>query len=271
METTSFFVIFAIYFVSLVLHFLNFENPNASVSYWGQRLVRLGLLLHFVSLMILVLHGPGSILINLPESLYAVSFLIILISHFMEWRYRARYLILFSLPITLIFSLLALFLSRHTFNIAAPSSQWAKIHATLIMFGFASLITAVSSALMYLIQSHQLKARNIGKTLFKLPPLETIDRIHFSSLTWGVILFSFGLLTGIFSAENMGEIKQVLKDPKVSLSLVACVFYWMILSFRMSQLGRGQKIAMGTVIVFMFLFLTFLTANYGPYGFHKGF
>jgi hypothetical protein len=77
---------------------------------------------------------------------------------------------------------------------------------------------------MYLIQSHQLKARNIGKTLFKLPPLETIDRIHFSSLTWGVILFSFGLLTGIFSAENIGELKHVLKDPKVSLSLVACVF-----------------------------------------------
>jgi ABC-type uncharacterized transport system permease subunit len=269
METTSFFIIFGIYLVSLIVYFLNFENPTAPMSYWGQRLIRLGLLLHFISLAVLVLRGPG-ILISLPESLYAVSFLIVLISYFMEWRYRARYLVLFSLPITLIFSLLALFLSRHSFSVAAPASQWAKIHATLIMVGFASLITAVSSALMYLIQLHQLKARNIGKTLFKLPPLETIDRIHFSSLTWGVILFSFGLLTGIFSAENIGELKHVLKDPKVSLSLVACVFYWMILCFRLSQLRRGQKIAMGTVIVFMFLFVTFLTANYGQYGFHKG-
>lgn len=271
MEAVAFLAIFIVYVAALVAYFFNFENPAVSMTRWGQRLIQLGLALHAVFIVHLSAQSKICPLLNIQDSLYVASFLIILASYIIERRYHAGYLVLFSLPVSLILSLLAAILSKNpSLTLIAPSSRWTAVHAALIVIGFVSLIIAVSSAVMYLIQSHQLKSKHVGRTFLKLPSLTTLDQIHFVSLIWGVILFSFGLLSGVFSAKNSSELKEVLRDPKVVLSLVACGMYWLILSFRLSQLRRGQKIAAGTVVVFALLAVTLLTANYGPYGFHRG-
>ena len=148
-------------------------------------------------------------------------------------------------------------------------SLW--LHIGLISMGFLSLVLAVGSAFMYLLQSAEIKSKHPGKIFLKLPSLETLDKIHFKSLVWGVFLFSLGILTGLLRAKSSHELRQILKDPTVVLSLVTCFMYWVILTVRFSALRRGQKIALGTVLVFALLFLTFLTGNIAPTVFHRGF
>lgn len=271
MQTALFFAILAIYAAGMIVYFLNFENPVAAMTQWGRRLIQTGMALHLAFIVYLAGRSEICPLLNLADSLHVASFLIVVLSYAVERRYRAGYLVLFSLPIALIISLLGALLSKNAeFVLITPSSRWTAIHASLIVIGFVSQIIAVSSAVMYLIQSHQLKTKHTGTAFLRLPPLATLDKIHFGSLMWGVILFSFGLLSGVFSAKTAGELKEVLRDPKVTLSLAACFMYWLILGFRLSRLRRGQKIAAGTVVVFALLFVTLLTANYGASGFHRG-
>ena len=261
---------FVAFAMSFALFFANLENPRADRSLWGARLMKLGLALNLALIAYLTAVSGRCPLLNLSETFYAVSFLAVFVSAVLESRYHAKFLSLFTLPGALLVSLLGYALADPSIW-SGPVKNATIIHAFLIMLGFAGLVIAASSALMYLVQSYQLKSKRIGGVFLKLPSLSTLDRIHFSMLCWGVILFSFGLVTGLFSAQSLHELKAVLKDPKVILSLAACGLYWMVLSFRLSQLRRGRKIALGTVIVFTLLFVTLLTGHYGPQGFHKGF
>lgn len=150
-------------------------------------------------------------------------------------------------------------------------SYWFWIHMGLILSGFTALLVSVFSALMYLLQSAQLKSKKPGWVFLKLPSLNALDRLHFASLSVGVVLFSLGLLSGFLWAREIKGLGEIIKDPKVTLSFLACLMYWIVLSVRLSALRRGQKIAMSTVFIFIFLFITLMSSIYPPSGFHRGF
>ena len=272
MNPSLFLMVFLGYFISFVLYFMNFESQKEALYIWAKRAALLTLLLHFIFLLAPFMKTRIFPVTNLSEYIEMVSFLILIVSFVMEWRYKAKFLMLFSLPIVLIFCLFAIVLvEQKDASAITHGSGWLWLHISLILTGFSSLIIAVSSALMYLLQSAQLKSKHLGKIFLKLPSLNTLDRIHFRSLAWGVILFSLGMLMGLLWVKNANELKQVLKDPTVVLSFLTCFMYWVILSFRFSTLRRGQKIAIGTLLVFALLFLTLLTSNIAPTGFHRGF
>ena len=267
-----FLIVFFGYFGSFIFYFLNFEQPKEELTVWGRQLVFVSLFLHFMFLLALVSQKRSLAITSVSEYVYVVSFLILLASRYMESKQRARFQMLFSLPIAMILCLLAIFLSPATPRTDAPlPSGWLWLHTGFIVSGFAGLILAASTALMYLLQSAQLKSKHLGRIFLKLPSLDTLDKIHFRSLAWGVILFSLGIASGLFWAGNIRELNEVLKDPKVILSFVTCAMYWIILSFRLSALRRGQKIAAGTVLLFLLLLITLMSSYYAPSGFHRGF
>lgn len=151
------------------------------------------------------------------------------------------------------------------------AENWLWVHMALLMTGLAGLAVSVGSALMYLVQSAQIKSKHLGKIFFKLPSLDALDRIHFTYLTAGVIFFSLGLLSGIFWAKKLDEFGKIFRDPMAILSFVTAFFYWVIFMLRLSTLRRGQKIAAGTVLAFFLLIVTLLSSSLCPAGFHKGF
>ena len=272
MNSYLFFMVFFGYFISFVLYFMNFESQREALYDSAKRVALLTLTFHSAFLLITLVKAPHFLLTNLSGTIEVASFLILTVSFVVESRSKARFLMLFSLPIVLIFCLFAIVLAEQKETSAlAHGSGWLWLHLSFILTGFSSLIIAVSSALMYLLQSAQLKSKHLGKIFLKLPSLDTLDRIHFRALAWGVILFSLGILMGFLWAKNTDELKQILKDPTVILSFLTCSIYWVILSFRFSALRRGQKIAISTVLVFALLFLTLLTSNIAPTGFHRGF
>ncbi len=260
------------YFLSLVLYFINFETRQDASLSWARKISFGSLLLHFVFIAALFWEEKRIVIVNLPEYAVVGAFLIVLVSFGMEWKFKTRFLMLFSLPMALLFSVLAVALSHRGEGAdvtASPAWLWA--HTGLIAAGFAGFILAVAGAVMYLLQSRQLKSKQLGRVFLKLPSLSTLDRLHFTALAWGVVLFSLGILSGLAWATEMREVGSVLRDPKVALSFLTCLLYWVILAFRLSALRRGQKIAVGTLLVFALLFVTLMSSTYAPTEFHRGF
>ncbi|MBI3251783.1 MAG: cytochrome c biogenesis protein CcsA [Candidatus Omnitrophica bacterium] len=138
-------------------------------------------------------------------------------------------------------------------------------HTGLVVAGFAGLIVAAGAAILYLLQSSQLKSRHPGKISLELPSLERLDRIHFESLSLGVVLFSLGIVVGLLWAKKLSRMNELAGDPRVILSFFTAALYWGIWAVRFSALRRGQKIAAGTVLIFILLLLTFLSPHRGIY------
>ena len=148
---------------------------------------------------------------------------------------------------------------------------WLWLHLSLIFAGFIGLAAAVGSAVLYLWQSSQLKSKHPNGTFLKLPSLEMLDRVHFRALVTGVIFFSLGILTGFIWATDLKVLGSLWRDPRVSLSFLTCFLYWIVAGVRITSLRRGQKIAIGTLIVFGLLFITFISTYYAPSSIHPGF
>ena len=153
----------------------------------------------------------------------------------------------------------------------AGYSAWFWLHIGLIFAGFAGIILSVIGAILYLLQSSLLKSKHPGKIFLKLPSLSALDALHFQSLSWGLALFSLGILIGFFRAHNISEMNLAVKDPNVLLSFLACLLYWVIFSLRLSAIRRGQKIAIGTLLVFILILAMLASPYYSPSGFHRGF
>ena len=139
--------------------------------------------------------------------------------------------------------------------------SWLWLHLGLILCGLSGLLTAVTTAMLYLLQSAQLKSKHPGNLFFHLPSLDLLDRIHVAALVWGTLLFSLGILSGVLCARDLKEIGQMLSDKKTILSTAACAMYWGILGLRLSSLRRGHKIAVGTVLVFVLLFVAIISSH----------
>ena len=149
-------------------------------------------------------------------------------------------------------------------------SFWFAFHLIFIFLGLAAFVLALLSAVMYLAQASQLKSKHPGSISLKLPSLDALDRLHFRSLTAGVILFSLGIASGLHRATDLKEAGQILHDPRVVLSFFTCLLYWIIFGFRLMAIRRGQKIALGTLLVFILLFMTVTSSYIAPSVFHRG-
>ena len=139
---------------------------------------------------------------------------------------------------------------------------WFWIHISFFIAGMGGLAGAVITAGLYLWQSQQLKSKHPGKIFFNLPSLDALDQLQRRLLGAGVVLFSLGIISGIFWAKKFNGIGCIFKDPKVLFSFTTCFFYWLIWSLRAFSLRRGHKIAMGTVLAFLLLFLTLLSTHH---------
>ena len=147
---------------------------------------------------------------------------------------------------------------------------WFWAHVGFLTAGSVAFAISVGAAILYLTQSSRLKSKHPGKLFLKLPPLETLDSVHFRTLMAGVILFTLGILSGLFWATDLRQLSNIVRDPKVWLSFLTCAIYWVIVSLRASALRRGQKIALGTLLAFGLLFATFMSSYYLPSYFHGG-
>jgi ABC-type transport system involved in cytochrome c biogenesis permease subunit len=269
--TYLFFVVFLGYFTALTLYFVNFEFRKDALLSLAQRVALTTATGHFALFGALLIRSGHFLILTLSESVYLGSLLILLFSFWMERRYQTRFLMLFSLPVVLFLLFFAtLLMPQETQAEPYHDPSWLWVHAGLIAGGFAGLLVAASSAVMYLLQSAQLKSKQLGRVFLKLPSLSVLDKLHFTSLSWGVILFSLGILSGLFWAKDIQELGQVMKDPKVTLSFLTCLMYWVVLSLRLGNLRRGQKIAVGTLLALLLLFVTLMSSAYAPSGYHRG-
>ncbi|MGH9474965.1 MAG: cytochrome C assembly family protein [Terriglobales bacterium] len=125
---------------------------------------------------------------------------------------------------------------------------WIYLHISLIFIGYAGLIVAMGSGILYLIAERGLKAKSPAPR-GRLPSLQTLDLVGYRSLLVGFPLLTAGLVIGAYWADaELGGV--FLSDPTIVLALLAWAIYLVLLFARWSAGWRGRRSAYLTLVCF---------------------
>ena len=106
------------------------------------------------------------------------------------------------------------------------------IHALLVLLSYTALSLSFLFAVIYMVQSRQLRRRTFGLLFRRLPPLETIERMSVGTVRLGVPLLFLALVMGHMWLYNLRdslppEQANLLSpyDPKILISWIILLGY----------------------------------------------
>lgn len=135
------------------------------------------------------------------------------------------------------------------------------LHIIFAFFAYASLTLSFSAALFYLIQHNELKRRRASSFYHKLPNLETLDHLIYLPILFGIILLAVAVVVGmLWSHDIYGQIW--MNDPKAFLTIMSMALYSFLLSLRFASSMRSSRIAMLSILIFLFMISGFVGGRY---------
>jgi cytochrome c-type biogenesis protein CcsB len=192
---------------------------------------------------------------TLPEAVSVVIWAAVLFELWAERQYRVKVLGAFVLPVVLLLGLALPSGLRSLVLGPRIQSAWVWVHVVLALLGLGALVLNFAGAVMYVLQERQLKGRRPGAVYYRLPPLETLDRLTYRMLTLGFPFLTAGLLLGALWASAASG-RALAFDPLTVFSVVMWVVYAVTLSGRAAGAWRGRRAAYFAILGFCVLLLS---------------
>jgi cytochrome c-type biogenesis protein CcsB len=214
-----------------------------------------GWALHTLALLALGLDLGRPPLGSLQEAVSVAVWVVVVITLWVERHGALRVLPAFVLPVVVIFAV------KSATSPALPaigptlSGAWVWVHIALALIGIAAFILNFAGAVMYLLQERQLKAKRPGALYYRLPALETLDRLTYRALALGFPFLTTGLVLGVLWASTAwGSLFTF--DPLAILSFVAWAIYAGTLAGRAAAGWHGRRAAYYAIVGFAALVVT---------------
>lgn len=205
---------------------------------------------------------------SVPEAVSVAVWVVVLLALWVERQYRVKVLGAFVLPIVLMFSVKSAATRPLSGLEPALSGAWLWVHIGLALVGIAAFVLNFAGALMYLLQEHQLRAKRPGNLYYRLPALETLDRLTYRTLALGFPFLTTGLILGVlWAGPAWGSVFAF--DPLALFSFVAWVIYAGTLAGRAAAGWHGRRAAYFAIVGFVALVLTLGAGLFLP-GRHGG-
>jgi cytochrome c-type biogenesis protein CcsB len=215
-----------------------------------------GWVAHSIALIALAVETGRPPLGSLAHAVSTAIWVVVLLEMLVERHYRIPALGAFVMPIVLVLSLKA--------SAARPAGleqlgdafrgAWVWVHIALAMVGIAAFILNFAGALMYLLQERQLKTKRPGAFYYRLPDLQTLDRLTYRTLALGFPFLTTGLILGaVWARSAWGSVLTF--DPLASMSFLAWVIYAGTLAGRAVTGLHGRRASYLAVFGFAVLVL----------------
>lgn len=236
-------------------------RQNKSVYHWAYRLLLAG----FVFLTLFVGYeyyalGVAPVL-TLKSSLSFFAWTVLLVYVLFHLKFRLMVLGSFVAPVAACLLILSSTLPAGDVTVKPVfRSLWLPVHIGTAFVGNGFFAVTFVAAIMYLIQESQIKKKRLGSLYSRLPSLETLDSINHFALICGFTFMTAGMITGsIYAQYALGSYWRW--DPKEVCSLMAWIFYAVLLHERLAVGWRGRRAALLSLFGFLILVLAFVGAN----------
>lgn len=167
---------------------------------------------------------------------------------------------LFLLPVVLGLIALSHAVSPEPMAAERASLFWGRVHSASLVFATVSVTIGFLAGVMYLIQSWRLKRKMLPPTGFRLPSLETLERVNGRALGLSLWLVATGFVSGVVLTRlARGAATHGLWTDPVVIGLSVMLGWLVVVEvFRFSYPAarQGRKVAYLTVASFVFLVIT---------------
>ena len=268
MSSSLFYLALLGYLAATALALTYLIRRHEGIYRFAALLTQVGWILHTLSLVVRGIELSRPPLGTFQEAISVLVWAAVLLELWSERQFGVKVLSAFVLPVAFIFGLSTVTPPEGIRDLnPALRSAWVSVHVILALIGIAAFVLNFAGALMYLLQERQLKSKRQGTFYYRLPSLETLDRMTSRTLTLGFPFLTLGLILGmVWAGSAWGTVLRW--DPLVLFSFLAWVVYAATLSGRAVAGWRGRRAAYFAILGFMALLLTlgaglFLSGRHG--------
>ena len=178
-----------------------------------------------------------------------------------EWKHGHKIWVFgsFVLPLAFAAGMYTSFLP-HKMEIfpSGTKTVFLTFHVSSASIGFASFGFAFCLAIMYLLQERQLKSRHPGSLFFRLPSLDTLDKLSYRCISVGFPIITLSTILGILWIWSTRDSVFSWKPVEIWW-LMIWFFYAILLQARFTIGWRGRKASYLTIFIFLLSCVPLLT------------
>jgi HemX protein len=167
----------------------------------------------------------------------------------------------FVLPFILVF-----FVAAHL----APADRLSPVpargiafafHVTLSILAYAAFALSFVFSLIFLGEERLLKSRRVGSVVWRLPPLELLERMSRSSVLVGLVSIAIGTALGFVWVDRLhGHIWYY--DPKYAVTLILLLLYVLYFHLARTATWRGARASKLCIFNFVVVIVNFAVVGY---------
>lgn len=197
---------------------------------------------------------------DLSGSMSLFGWLLALTYLSLEVFHRQRSVGALVLPFVLAFFLFANATTPdHNTTVPARGVAFA-LHVTLSILAYAAFGLSCVLSVIYLAQQRLLQKHRAGGILWRLPPLELLDRMSQSSVFVGLIAITVGTALGFLWVDRLtGELWHY--DPKYVVTLLVLAAYVIYLRLARNPSWRGSRASRLCIFNFAIVIFSFTVVN----------
>jgi ABC-type uncharacterized transport system permease subunit len=178
----------------------------------------------------------------------------------LEIYHRQRSVGAFVLPFILVFFLAAHLGPGDRLTPTTARGVAFALHVTLSILAYAAFALSCVFSLIFLGEERLLRKHKMGDIVWRLPPLELLQRMSQSSVLVGIISITIGTALGFVWVDRLtGQFWHF--DSKYVATLIVLFLYAAYFYFSRSASWRGSRASRFCVINFVVVILSFTVVN----------
>lgn len=178
----------------------------------------------------------------------------------LETYHRQRSVGALVLPFILVFFVAAHLAPPDKLSPPPAHGPLFAFHVTLNILAYSAFALAFVLSLIFLMEERVLRNHKLGGVVWRLPPLELLERMSRSSVLVGLVSITIGTSFGFLWVYRLSN-RYSFYDPKYAVTLLVLVLYLVYFRLAHTTAWRGARASKLCVFNFVIVFLSFTVVN----------
>lgn len=183
---------------------------------------------------------------------FSISFAYFILELLTDVRGTGLFIILFSLIFQIISSI---FIEDLTEVAEVLRNRLLGLHVISAILGYSGFTLSAVYGILYMMLYKEIKLKKFGLIFNRLPSLETLDKLCFSSVVIGFVLLTFAIIIGIIWLPSAFPNFSYFDPKLISTALVWLIFGFMIAA-KIAANWQGKKIVRFSLIGFSLMIIS---------------
>jgi ABC-type uncharacterized transport system permease subunit len=178
----------------------------------------------------------------------------------LELYHRQRSVGAFVVPFILAFFLAANLAPADRLTPTVAHGPIFAFHVTLSILAYAAFALSFVLSMIYLVENQLLRDRALGDLVWRLPPLELLERMSRSSVLVGLLSIAVGTVLGFIWVDRLTG-QYWYYDPKYVITILVLLLYAAYLQLSRTTAWRGARASRLCIFNFVVVILSFTVVN----------